>query len=219
MLPLRVLLTRPLLLLIPIYCFIAFEAVFYQTVLPNAVGFNLHLGRSAKSLLALVGFAGAGAGGAIGGLLSSPINRLTSRRSTVLLGGLLVLIAAAIAVVNLPRDASLHPSSGPTWMRSSPALLVLSAALFGIGDAFVNTQMLTLIRDSFGGAEQTSAYTILHLSRSLASALAFSLAAWLQLDVFVGLVVAVGAFAMIGCGIVDGDQRRGRYRPSDGDDE
>lgn len=104
--------------------FIAFEAVFYQSIYPTAVGFTKQLGDNAKSFLALTGFAGAGVGGTLAGALSGPLVNRAGRRRTVLIGFALSVCGNAIALVSLPREAAQRPADSATLLEPSGPLLV-----------------------------------------------------------------------------------------------
>lgn len=108
----------------PMILYTGLQASFFQSVYPTAVGFDHHLGDSATFWAGLVGVAGAGVGGLIGGALCGPMTGYVGRIYTVCIGFQLQFLAFAIALTNLPLDASLHCSFGPTLVPSIPFLLV-----------------------------------------------------------------------------------------------
>ena len=133
-------------------------------------------------------------------------------RELVVAFGFMVHVAAYFAVfVNIPREASVQPTVGATYIQTNVYVAMACSVALGLGDSCFKTQMYGLIGDLFkSGPDVAAIYAIYLFLESLTTAVSFFYANHVYLDTHLTVLVVSVTLATLAFGDSEWTARRSR---------
>ncbi|XP_069760733.1 UNC93-like protein MFSD11 [Narcine bancroftii] len=203
---LRLIHTKNMLLLSVTIGYSGLMLTFYSGVYGTCIGATREFGIVAKGLIGLSGiFTGIGEilGGAIFGLLC--FNNQFRRTSAVLLGVISHLLGFYMIFLTVPDDApiaSTNNSHYKPYLTPSPAIVLVSSFLLGLGDSCFNTQLYSIIGILYP-EESGPAFGSFKFIQSISAAVAFGYSNYLVLSLQLLILTIFCFFGTISFFIVE----------------
>ncbi|XP_049940982.1 UNC93-like protein MFSD11 [Schistocerca serialis cubense] len=218
---LRLAATPQMRLLALTFLYSGLELSFYSGVYGASVGFTTRLGPKAKQLVPLAGIF-CGAGEVAGGVALGVLGKRATRHGLfpgVVVSCLLHVAAFCLAFLNLPDAAPFKDTEDPAFINSNAYVAMACAALLGVGDSLLVTQLYALL----GGVwprDCASAFAIFKFVQSVGAAASFVYSRWLGLHAQLGILVVGCAVSTAAFSRAEASLRR-RHGGScaDGDDK
>ena len=200
---LRLLVTRDIFLLSGSFLYSGLEISYWAGVLPSSISFTQHLGQERKSLMGLCSVL-VSVGSMTGGLLLITFQEAVSRtgRVPVVVVGMVTHLAAfALSLVFLPNLSPLGETDLPALSPPSAWPLLLTAALLGLGDAALNTQIISLLSTQYK-ENSAHAFALMKLIQSVGVSGGFAVSSrlglyWQLLILGTSLLLATAGFVWV----------------------
>ena len=199
----RLLGTRDILLLSSAFLYSGLEISYWAGVFPSAISFTQQLGDERKSLMGMSSVL-VSVGSMTGGILLISFQERVSRsgRVGVVLIGLVTHLAAfSLSLLCLPHLSPLGDTSTSALLPPTTWLVLLTAALMGLGDAAFNTQIISLLTTNY--REQSSqAFALMKLIQSIGVSGGFAVSTrlglyWQLLILGLSLTLATASFVCV----------------------
>ncbi|CAI5454521.1 unnamed protein product [Caenorhabditis angaria] len=196
--------TKRMFILAFVFAYTGIEQSFWTGIYPTCISFTKKLGTNTNALLALnsicTGF-GQTAAGFCFGLMGDRMRKI-GRDSIVLLGTIVHLIVFVLCYINFPADASLKKTNDSALIEPNVAIVLITGALLGFGDACWNTQLYSYLVDSYPD-KSAQAFALFKFYQSALSCAAFFYSPILQLQWHLLILVITSIIAAIGFFIVE----------------
>ncbi|KAF7270621.1 hypothetical protein GWI33_016417 [Rhynchophorus ferrugineus] len=204
----RLFLTTNMLLLCVTFIYTGLELGFWSGVYSASVGATLNLPNS-KELIGISGiFIGLGEviGGAAFGILGSKTIRWG--RDPIVIGGFVIhVLSFFIIFLNLPNQSPIGETNDTAFITSNAYLAILCSFLLGFGDACYNTQIYSILGGVYA-SDSASAFAIFKFTQSVAAAVCFSYASYLNLYGQLGILIVSAILGTITFVLVEWQTKR-----------
>ncbi|XP_055346093.1 UNC93-like protein MFSD11 [Paramacrobiotus metropolitanus] len=201
---LKMALSKPMLLLSPMFVYMGMEMTFWMNVYGTALGYTLRFGTERERLVGLNGMVvGAGqiAGGFIYGL-SANWFRKRGRDLGTLIALLLHFAAFYLAFVTLPDTASLEETDKRSYFAIDSSLAMICSFLLGFGDAGWNNPLFSLL-DTLHPHNPVAAFAVFQGYQAIGNLISFAYSTCLTLPYQLAILVVAGVAGQFGFCIVE----------------
>ncbi|XP_030750879.1 UNC93-like protein MFSD11 [Sitophilus oryzae] len=185
----RLSMTKNMLLLCVTFLYTGLELGFWSGVYSSAIGSTTNMPRS-KELIGVSGiFIGLGEvlGGAAFGILGNRTIRWG--RDPIVIAGFVIHVASFFIIfLNLPIDAPFGATTTSAFITSNAYLAILCSFLLGLGDACYNTQIYSVLGGVYA-SDSAAAFAIFKFTQSVAAAISFAYASYLNLYGQLGILL------------------------------
>lgn len=196
--------TKRMLLLCSSFLYVGLVLTFTGGVFGTSVGHSGEFGRRAKDLVGLCGIlfgVGEMLGGLLFGLLGDRATRF-GRSAAVVFGYAVHLTAFYMIFLSLAEDSPERESVRTGYVSASPAMLVSSSLLLGLGDGCVNSQLYSLLGVSYR-EDSSSAFAIFKFVQAVAAAAGFFYSEVLMLCWQLLILLVVGTACVLSFIVVE----------------
>jgi len=169
-------------------------------VYSGAIGFSIEIGEDRKALASLSGVIIA-VGEVLGGILFGFLGHVTVKKGRdpiIMLGFLLSSIAYFLMFVNLPFKSTLGETDEFGYWGPNRIVTLVTSFLLGFSDACFNTQVMAIL-GGYWKDKPASAFGLFKFFQSIATAIAFLYAAFIELQWQLLIAVAFGIIGTIAC--------------------
>jgi len=150
------------------FLYSGFETSFWAGVLPSCIGFTQNLGSGRKSTMGLCSImvsVGSMSGGLALAAMKSGINR-RGRDPVIVTGYILHTCAYFLCLLFLPHLASFGETEDDSYVTPRMEVLLLVATLMGVGDACLNTQIISILSGAYK-ERSSEAFALMKLVQSI----------------------------------------------------
>jgi len=195
----KLLATRKMLLLAPLFVYSGFSLSFFSGIYVTSVG-NTNQMPEHTRMLGLVG-AFIGLGQVFGGGIFVFGSKLVEKVSRIMLlnGALFLhLISFAIVIMNIPADANIEATDnvGVFFEVPNRTLALAVAVMLGLGDAAINNVIYSTVSTAWKD-ESASAFALMKCLQSSAAAISFGIAALISLWWHISILVVIGTVTCV----------------------
>lgn len=165
---LRLLSTPDIMKLSLSFLYSGFETSFWAGVLPSCIGFTQNLGIGRKGIMGLCSIMvsiGSMTGGLVLAALKGGINR-RGRDPVILTGYVLHTLAYFLCFLFLPHLSPFGETHSDSYVTPRMEVLLLVATLMGMGDACLNTQIISILSGAYKD-RSSEAFALMKLVQSI----------------------------------------------------
>eukprot|EP00090_Calanus_glacialis_P029734 TRINITY_DN47766_c0_g1_i1.p1 TRINITY_DN47766_c0_g1~~TRINITY_DN47766_c0_g1_i1.p1 ORF type:complete len:452 (-),score=75.69 TRINITY_DN47766_c0_g1_i1:54-1409(-) len=165
---LRLLSTPDIMKLSLSFLYSGFETSFWAGVLPSCIGFTQNLGIGRKGIMGLCSIMvsiGSMTGGLVLAALKGGINR-RGRDPVILTGYVLHTFAYFLCFLFLPNLSPFGETTTDSYVTPRMEVLLLVATLMGMGDACLNTQIISILSGAYK-ERSSEAFALMKLVQSI----------------------------------------------------
>jgi len=150
------------------FLYSGFETSFWAGVFPSCIGFTQQLGIGRKGTMGLCSIMvsiGSMSGGLVLAALKGGINR-RGRDPVILTGYILHTFAYFLSFLFLPHLSPFGETDDDSYVTPRMEVLLLVAALMGMGDACLNTQIISILSGAYK-ERSSEAFALMKLVQSI----------------------------------------------------
>jgi len=150
------------------FLYSGFETSFWAGVLPSCIGFTQNLGIGRKGIMGLCSIMvsiGSMSGGLVLAALKGGINR-RGRDPVILTGYILHTFAYFLCFLFLPHLSPFGETHADSYVAPRMEVLLLVATLMGMGDACLNTQIISILSGAYK-ERSSEAFALMKLVQSI----------------------------------------------------